>query len=173
MQPQHQNELERRVAGRLQTFRIFWFALMMSVVMYFIFTLVTGRPQNAQPNAILSLVLLAGGMVFVVASILVKLKYVNRSVEQQSVLVLQQGHLIALALCEVTALLGLLDHFITGNPYYYANFIVAVCGQLYHFPRRQHVLDASFRESETHPAPAYGEPVTSENPTGPPLPPEF
>jgi hypothetical protein len=172
MQTQDQNRLQKR-DGRLQTFRIFWFALMMSVVLYFILTLVTGQPKNSQPNPAFSLGLLAGGMVSVIASILLKSKYVNRSVEEQSVKVLQQGYIMALALCEVAAIFGLLDHFTTGNPYYFANFIVAVCGQLYHFPRRQHVLDASFRTLETTPTPAYGAPVTSDNPTSPPLPPEF
>ena len=173
MQPQQQNGLQRRVDARLQVLRILWFALVMSVVLYFVLTVMTGQPNNAQPNAALSLGLLAGGIVFVVISIGIKLKYVNRAIEEQSATVLQQGYILALALSEVAALFGLLDHFITGNPYYYANFIVAVCGQVYHFPRRQHVLDASFRVPETTPAPAYGEPVTSDNPTRPPSPPEF
>jgi ABC-type multidrug transport system fused ATPase/permease subunit len=99
----------------------------------------------------------AAGIVFVVASIGIKLKFVNRAIEQQSAMVLQQGYILALALSEVAALFGLLDYFITGNPFYYANFIVAACGQLYHFPRRQHVLDASFRMPTTTPAPAYGD----------------
>ena len=170
MQPQQQNDLQRRVDSRLQMLRILWFALVMSVVLYFVLTVVTGQPKNPQPSASLSLGLLAGGIVFVVASIVFKANYVNRSIEQQSVVVLQQGYIVSLALSEVAALFGLLDYFITGNRYYYANFIVAVCGQLYHFPRRQHVLDASFRIAELPPAPAYGEPVTSDNA---PRPPEF
>jgi hypothetical protein len=173
MQPQPQNDLQRRVDSRLQVLRILWFALVMSVVLYFVLTVMTGQPKNPQPTAALSLGLLAAGIVFVVASIAFKANYVNRAIEQQSAVVLQQGYIVALALSEVAALFGLLDYFITGNRYYFANFIVAVCGQLYHFPRRQHVLDVSFRTPETTPARAYGEPVTNQDPTKPPLPPEF
>jgi hypothetical protein len=173
MQPQQQNELDRRVDARLRVLRILWFALVMSVVLFFVLTLLMGRFQNPQPNATLSLALLAAGILAVVASIVIKSKSFNRAIEQQSAGVLQQGFIMALALCEVAAQFGLLDHFITKNPYSYANFVIAVCGQLYHFPRRQQVLDVSYRLPQTPPTPAYGEPVTNQDLTKPPLPPEF
>lgn len=45
---------------------------------------------------------------------------------------------------EVAALLGLLDFFITSDPYFYALFIIAALGELFHFPRREHFENASF-----------------------------
>jgi hypothetical protein len=80
-------------------------------------------------------------------AMVIKRKLLAQSVEQQRVPLVQQGYIIAWALTEVAAILGLLDFFATGNPYYFVLFIVAFCGQLLHFPRRQHVLDASFKNA--------------------------
>ena len=45
----------------------------------------------------------------------------------------------------VTALLGLVDFFLTGHAHYYLLLIVAAGGQLLHFPRREHIVNASFK----------------------------
>jgi len=47
-------------------------------------------------------------------SVPIKKRYLTQSVEQQQPLV-QQGYVIAWAVTEVAALLGLLDFFITGS----------------------------------------------------------
>jgi hypothetical protein len=50
---------------------------------------------------------------------------------------------VAWAITEVGALLGLLDFFKSADRYYYVLFLIAACGQLLHFPRREHVINAS------------------------------
>ena len=78
-------------------------------------------------------------------SVAIKKRFLTQSVEQQQPQLVQQGYVIALAVTEVAALLGLLDFYLTGNRYYFLLLIIAACGQLLHFPRRQHVIDACFK----------------------------
>ena len=77
-------------------------------------------------------------------SVAIKKRFLNQSVEQQRPPLVQQGYVIAWAVTEVAALLGLLDFYLTGNRDYFLRFIIAACGQLLHFPRRQHVIDACY-----------------------------
>jgi hypothetical protein len=54
----------------------------------------------------------------------------------------QQAYIVAWAITEVGGLLGVLDFFTTGDRYYYLLFMIAALGQLLHFPRREHMLNA-------------------------------
>jgi drug/metabolite transporter (DMT)-like permease len=129
--------------------RTLWAALFSSIGIYYVFTRFADQPTNVQPNRTLSLTLVAVGLSMVPISIVIKRKFLNQSVEQQQDGLVQQGYVIAWAVTEVAALLGILDFYMTGNPYYFILFIIAACGQLLHFPRRQHVLDACFKNSST------------------------
>jgi len=136
---------------RYQTMLILWFALLMSVVMYFVFLQVAASsiasPENP-PDSRLVLVINALGVVFVLASFVVKRKLLERSVEKQDVLLVQKALVFACALCEVTALLGLLERFIFGNREYYLLFILAAAGDLFHFPRRSQLEAASYKSTD-------------------------
>ena len=144
MQQLPQN-LQQQIELRIRTLRTLWIAMLFSVVCYYVFTLFVGQPKKPIPNNTLSIILLGFGVLTTLISIWIKNKSLARSVEQQRVAVLQQGHIVAWALCEVAALLGLLDFFATGNRFYYLGFVVAALGQLIHFPRRQDVVSAYFR----------------------------
>jgi hypothetical protein len=113
--------------------------------MYFIFTLVVGTPKNAVPNEVLSLAVVVIGVSMTLVSILIKTKFLARAIEQQRVDVLQQGYILAWAVSEGAALLGLLDFFATGNRFYYAGLVIGAIGQLVNFPRRQDILAAAFK----------------------------
>ena len=138
-------ELQQKIELRIRTIRTLWFALLVSVLMYFVLTLFIGQPKNATPNNLLSVVLAGAGVFTTLLSLVIKCKFLARSVEQQRVDMVQQGYLIAWVLCETAALLGLLDFFVTGNRLYWVSFVVAAIGQLVNFPRRQDVLAASFK----------------------------
>jgi hypothetical protein len=144
MQPANQNDMETKVDARLRIIRIIWFAIFVSVGLYYLLTLLTGQPQ-VNPNGILSIALVAIGMVFVSISLALKQKYLRQSVDKQSAGVVQNGYVLAFALCEVPALLAMVDFFVTGNRYYYVLIVISAGGQLLNFPRRKHVLDASFK----------------------------
>ncbi len=143
MQPP--NQMQKRIELRLRTMRILWFALLMSVVIYYVFTLIVTRTSDAQPNSTLFLVLVGIASSTTLFSFLIKSKLIDRAVELQQAARVQQAYIVAMALCEVAALLGVLDYFATGDRYYYVLFIIGVCGQLLHFPQRDHVISASFK----------------------------
>jgi hypothetical protein len=90
----------------------------------------------------LSLILLAVAASAALVSFPLKSKLLNRAIEQQQVPMVQQAYIVAWAITEVGGLLGVLDFFTTGDRYYYLLFMIAALGQLLHFPRREHMLNA-------------------------------
>jgi hypothetical protein len=69
--------------------------------------------------------------------------YAKRAVREQSTAHLQTGLIIALALCEMAGLFGLIGLFLDGNPFAYLLFVVSAAGVVLHFPRREDVVAAS------------------------------
>ena len=142
MNTQTPQNTQETVELRLRTMRTLWIAMILSIVGYFIFSFFAGPSKDVKPNPTLSLVLLGAAVSAALISFLLKSKLLNRAFEQQQVQLVQQGYIVALAMCEVGGLLGLLDFFVTGDRYYYVLFIIAAVGQLLHFPRREHVVSA-------------------------------
>jgi len=122
--------------------------MFLSVGVYYVFTLFVLQPTNLQPNGTLSIALVAVGLITTLISFPIKKRFLTQSVEQQQVQLVQQGYIVTWAITEFAALLGLLDFFLTGNRYYYVLFIIAACGQLLHFPRRQHIVDSCFKSQK-------------------------
>jgi hypothetical protein len=145
MQPSNQNDLQARIAARFRTLLILWFALLISIGLYYVMTLLKHGGVDTVPNPTLSVGLVLAGSVLVISSVLIKHKFLSQAVEQQRLDRVQTAHIVAWALCEVAAMLGLLEHFLTGNRYYYVLFMIAACGMLLNFPRRQHIQDACFK----------------------------
>lgn len=125
--------------------RMIWGALLMSIVAYFALTVFVGQQQDVQPNSAISMAFLAIALSTLAISIPVKKKILAQAVEQQRPELAQQAYIIAWAITEVGGLLGLLDFFTTGNRYYFAPMIIAALGVILHFPNRQHVIDACFK----------------------------
>lgn len=126
-----------------------WFGLLMSVVMYFLF-LQFAAPEIANEsddrrNSLLIVSFTALGAILVLVSFAVKRKLLERAVENQDVSLVQKAMLVACAMCEVSALLGLLQRFIAGSRQYYLLFLLAVAGDLFHFPRRSQLEAASYK----------------------------
>ena len=141
--------MESNLDKRYQTLVVLWLALLMSVGMYFLFSVffmpeVSIEPDNP-PRPLLIVILTALGVLLVIASFAVKGKFLERSVEQQDVRLVQKGLVIACAMCEVSALLGLLERLVIGNREYYLLFIFAAAGIAFHFPRRSQLEAASYK----------------------------
>lgn len=131
--------MNTELATRYQTMIILWFALLMSVGMYLLFTVLTapGIDSNGQPpSSGLPIAFTSLGAIFVILSFVVKQKVLASSVEQQDVGLVQKAMVVALALCEVPALLGVIVHFVFGSRQYYWLFLLAAAGMILHFPRR-------------------------------------
>ncbi len=143
--------------ARLLTMRVLWAGFLNSVFVYALIAYFAA-PTDESPVStaeaggigaatggfsVLILVLFALGISTVVASFLVKQSFAKRAVREQSTAVLQTGFVVALVLCEIAALFGLLGLFADGNPAAYLLFVVAAAGIVLHFPRREDVEAAS------------------------------
>lgn len=145
MKPMDQST-QTGLEARYRTMLILWFALFMNIGVFFVFSLLMG-PQNndrdTAPNILLTVVLTALGTLLVVLSFAVKRKLLERSVERQDVQLVQKALVIACAMCEGSALLGLIERFLVDNREYYLLFLVAAIGTALHFPRREHLVAAT------------------------------
>jgi len=124
-----------------------WIALVMSIGGYFVVTLFKQRSEGVEPNSMLSLILIVIAASTTLVSFLIKGKLLTKAIDQSQVPQVQQAYVVAWAVTEFAALLGLLDYFITADRYYYVPFLIALLGQLLHFPRSEHIVNASFRPS--------------------------
>jgi len=143
----NQNDPQTNIELRIRTMRTLWIALILSLGGYYVFTLFTERKESLEPNASLSLTLICVAMVTVLVSFLIKSRLLSKAMEQRNVGMVQQAYVVTWAITEVAALLAMLDFFLTNDRYYYVLIIVAALGQLLHFPRREHVVNAAFKSS--------------------------
>ena len=132
---------------RIRTMRLIWFALLSSIGIYFALTRFVERRESLEPNNTLSLIFIALAAATALASFVIKSKLLGKAIDQQQPAQVQQAYVVAWALNEVGALLGVIDYFTTSSPYYYVLFLIAALGQLLHFPRGEHVINASFKRS--------------------------
>lgn len=139
MQPINPNQPNLEV--RYRTIFILWFAIVMSVLMFLVLAQFT--PTKASGDLKLSLILNSLGIVPLGISFLLKQRILEQAVTKQSLDLVQNAYILAFALSEMAALLGLMDHFLNGAHYYYLGFGLAALGLLLHFPRKQHLLDAT------------------------------
>jgi drug/metabolite transporter (DMT)-like permease len=146
MQPE---EARMQLEARYRTMVILWAALLLSVGLYFALSVFVAKPDSEDtPSRTLTFVLTAVGVFLVIVSFAVKQKFLAQAEQNQAPSLVQTGLIIALAFCEGAALLGLLDFFATGNRYYFVTFIVALVGMLLHFPRRDQLAAASYRQPD-------------------------
>jgi hypothetical protein len=144
MNPMNQGAKAGNVDARYRTMLIIWFALLMSVGLYFFLTLVIERPAAGDDPMLFS-VFMAASVIPLVISILLKHKLLAQSVREQRPDLVQSAMILAVALSEAVALFGLLIFFTTRTPYYYVFFIVSALAILFHMPRRDQLLAASYK----------------------------
>jgi len=137
-----QNDPQSKIELRIRTMRTLWIALFISIALYYGLTFVWKPNPNATPNSMLFLVLVVVALSMTLISFVIKNRLISRAIELQQPQLVQQAYIVALALNEVAALLGLLYFFMTGDRYYPVLFLIGACGQLLHFPRREHVMNA-------------------------------
>jgi hypothetical protein len=135
------NQDQTNIDLRYRSMMIIWFGIFMSFVGFFVLTRLS--PVEPTENRSLALALSSLGLAPVALSFLLKQKLLDKAVQNKNVIAVQQAYVLAYALCEAAALLGVLCHFLTGSTYYYAGFIIAGLGMLLHFPKKQHLLAAS------------------------------
>ena len=139
---------ETAVENRLRTLRVMWLAMLSNVVIFFLISVFAfNAPSESSANVTLTIALLVLGTLFVVISFPLKQRVHKLAVEQQKIDLVQTGFVLAWAVCEVAALLGMLDRFLSNDRYYFVLFLISAAGMAMHFPRRDHLLAATYKTS--------------------------
>jgi hypothetical protein len=145
--------METDLNKRYQTMIVLWFALLSSVATYFLVSLFvpprTTSEPNHLPSSFVMFALTGLGTFLVIISFAVKNKLLHKSVEQQDIGLVQKALVIACALCEAGALLGLVEYFIVGTREHYLLLVIAAGGIALHFPRRSQLEAASYQSKNT------------------------
>lgn len=138
------DKAEPGVELRHRNILIMWAAILMLVPMYLVLIWMNSVPPDPDKSTLM-LVLTGLSIVPVAVSFLAKQKLLAKAAELQKLELVQQAYVVAFALCEAALLLGLVTYFVTGSPYYVAAIAIGALGLLTHFPRKQHLLDATFK----------------------------
>ncbi|HVF43872.1 MAG TPA: hypothetical protein VM936_12705 [Pyrinomonadaceae bacterium] len=145
-QPANRPGADKGLEARLRVLRILWGAFLTTVVLYalipFFVLRARGDAAEGADNPTLLVAFAALAFVLVAASFVLKGRFYARAAEQKSPDKFQTGFIVAEALCESAALLGLVGVFVTLNVYAYALTALGALGQLLHFPRRDQLAAA-------------------------------
>ena len=113
---------------------IIWFAMLISIAMYYLvmLTLKPGTPtaDSALPNILLALSVATVGVSIPIQRLLARTKP-------------RSAFVVAVVLCELSALYGLVLWTTTGSPRAYYCLVVGAVGMLLHVPRRDQSGDNS------------------------------
>jgi len=137
-----------------RTTAIIWFVLLMSqfALLGFAFSLL---PPEAVANAQYGILgtnppIVIGALMLAFANLAISFVMRKKASEQalveQNVKHVQTGLVIACAFCESISIIGMVLAIAFAYPYFYLWFAVGILGIFLHFPRRQHLLDASFKQ---------------------------
>jgi hypothetical protein len=148
MNPMNQGAKLAGVDARYRVMLILWFAILMSVGIFFLIAQVVERPPAEGSRQTFLLMIAAVAGLNILFSFVIKHRLFAQAVTRQRPDLVQNAMIVAVALCETCALFGLMAYFTTGTPYYYIFFIVSVVGILLHFPRRDQLLAASYKSQD-------------------------
>ena len=141
--------MEANLDKRYQTLLTLWFAMMMNIgilLIISIFAVPTATDSEATPARLFTIVIAAAATFMVVISFVVKRKLLERSFDTQDVSLVQKALILAWAMCEVSALLGLVERFVLRNNDHYVLFAIAIIGTALHFPRRGYLASATYKK---------------------------
>lgn len=131
---------------RFRTMLILWLAQMMSVVMFFVMTQLVASTTDKPANSMLSFIYAGVGTLVAILSFVIRSKILSQSVEKQDILLVQTAQVIGCALCEVPALLGILERFTLPGRDYILLLAISFFSMALHFPRRSNLLAASSKD---------------------------
>ena len=147
--PPNQPGTDAGLEVRLRTLRVLWVVFLMNIGLFALFGFYSLRSRDAagegsdDPTILGAMAVVA--CLSVAVSFLMKGRFYRQAAERGEPARAQQGFIIALVLCEVSALLGLVGLLVTLNKYAYGLFVLGALGQLLHFPRRDE-LAAAYRK---------------------------
>ena len=134
------------IEARYRSMVILWIAQIMSVVMFFVVTQVVEVPDNRPENNVLSFVFAAVGMFCAIISFVVRAKLLRESVEKQDLGLVQTANIAGRALCEVPAILGVVERFILPGREYLLMLLIGALAMVLHYPKKSDLLAASYKD---------------------------
>ena len=143
----NRNESDAGIDARLRTMRILWAAFVASIAVYALIAYLVAPVAEAcdtlGEESPLIYIFFALGLSSVAASYALRQNFYGKAEREGQPALVQTGLIVALALSEVAALLGLVALFVLRNPLAYSLFALAVIGHLLHFPQRNQLLAAA------------------------------
>ncbi|MBA3715524.1 MAG: hypothetical protein H0W76_24215 [Pyrinomonadaceae bacterium] len=142
-----QTPAQQSVEARHHVLLIMWGAFLASIVIYFLVAYFV-RPAGmgdggGDNNLVIIIVLMMAGVSMVVLSFVIKNGLLAQAASRQRINSVQVAYIVAFALCESAALMGLVATFITAEAYSFLLFVIGAVGLLLHMPRRDHLLAAA------------------------------
>ena len=129
-----------------------WLALFSAQVMFIIVSLVA-KPELARfdlSKPILGddgpMIIIFGALSFLLigASFVMKSVFINKSVTEQKVELVQTAMIVACAMCEAASIFGVVLAFTYTFQYFIVFIVAGMAGMAFHFPRRSDLMNASF-----------------------------
>lgn len=139
--------------GAYGTLLTVWGALLMSQFMFLVIVFFI-KPELFKfdltipllgDNAVIVIALAAVSLADLVISIVLRKKFVERSVTEQNIGLVQTGMIVGCALAEAISLFGLLLAFAFDYQYFFMFSILGIIGILLHFPKRGDIHAASYK----------------------------
>lgn len=131
--------------ARHRTLLIIWAAMLTMVGLYFALAFVLKPTPDGGDETLLFALLVTGASV-TVASFIIKQRILSRAVAEQKPDLVTTAYVVGLAMSDAAGLLGLVSVFIFEGRLPYMLFLIAAVGLLLHFPRRDDLLAAAYRE---------------------------
>jgi hypothetical protein len=137
-----------------RTLLLVWFALLNSqllllVVLYFvrpeIFRFDFSRPLLGE-NSVMVIVLAVLAVSTFLLSFVLRRRFLNQAINEQKVELVQTAVIIGCSLCEAISLFGFVLVFILNYQYFFLWFALGILGIILHFPRRENLIDASYKK---------------------------
>jgi hypothetical protein len=133
------------VQGRYRTLLVLWVAILWTIVILVAVPVMIKRPPQPDANQRLFWIFLGLSLAAVAASFLMKGILLARAERAQNLTLTAQAYILAFALCESSCIFGLMAYFTGVSRYYYLLFIPGNVCMLFHMPRRERLLAASYK----------------------------
>ncbi|HEY0405638.1 MAG TPA: hypothetical protein VGC89_07910 [Pyrinomonadaceae bacterium] len=141
MQPNQTRQVDPQ--SRHRALMIIWGAIFANVIiLYALANLIGPERSLLKENNLLVIVLTAIGTFVMACSYFFRQKMLARAIERQRAESVSGAYIVAFAMCEVSALCGLLIRFTTNERAYYFLFVMAVIGLVVNLPRRSDIFNA-------------------------------
>ena len=137
-----------------KTMVVIWAALFVSQLLFLV-VIYGAKPEVyrfdfSKPllgeDSVLVIALAFASLTSFAVSFVMKKKLLEQAIAAQNVGMVQTAMIVGCALCEAISLFGLVLVFVQGYQYFFLFFALALAGFIFHFPRRENLIAASYKK---------------------------